>query len=48
LAKVGYERMQEMADPSQGLGRARENWLGKSDGITLLRGVFEVWYLKAA
>ena len=33
LAKVGYERMQEMADPSQGLERARETWkrLGRSD-----------------
>ena len=33
LAKVGYERMQEMADPSQGLDRARENWqkLGRSE-----------------
>ncbi len=32
LAKVGYERMQEIADPSQGLDRARENWqkLGRS------------------
>lgn len=26
LAKVGYERMQEIADPSQSLDRARENW----------------------
>jgi DNA-damage-inducible protein D len=26
LAKVGYERMQEIADPSQSLNRARENW----------------------
>ena len=33
LAKVGYERMQEIADPSQGIDRARENWqkLGHSD-----------------
>ena len=33
LAKVGYERMQEIADPSQGLNRARENWqaLGRSE-----------------
>ncbi|MFA7659294.1 MAG: BRO family protein [Candidatus Gastranaerophilaceae bacterium] len=33
LAKVGYERMQEIADPSQSLDRARENWqkLGRSD-----------------
>ncbi len=26
LAKVGYERMQEMADPARGLDRARETW----------------------
>lgn len=26
LAKVGYERMQEMADPSRSLNRAREAW----------------------
>jgi hypothetical protein len=26
LAKVGYERMQEMADPERSLNRARENW----------------------
>jgi DNA-damage-inducible protein D len=26
LAKVGYERMQEMSDPSRGLDRAREMW----------------------
>ena len=26
LAKVGYERMQEMADPSLSLDRARESW----------------------
>jgi DNA-damage-inducible protein D len=26
LAKVGYERMQEMADPAMALDRARENW----------------------
>ena len=33
LAKVGYERMQELADPAQSLDRARENWqkLGRSD-----------------
>src|SRR4030067_913436 len=32
LAKVGYERMQEIADPEQGLDRARDNWqkLGRS------------------
>jgi hypothetical protein len=26
LAKVGYERMQEMADPEQALNRSREYW----------------------
>lgn len=33
LAKVGYERMQEIADPAQSLERARENWqkLGRSE-----------------
>jgi DNA-damage-inducible protein D len=33
LAKVGYERMQEIADPAQSLYRARENWqqLGRSE-----------------
>lgn len=32
LAKVGYERIQEIADPEQSLDRARENWqkLGRS------------------
>ena len=27
LAKVGYERMQEMADPSLSVDRARELWM---------------------
>lgn len=33
LAKVGYERIQELQDPSQSLDRARENWkkLGRSE-----------------
>ena len=33
LAKVGYERMQEIADPAQSLARARENWqtMGRSE-----------------
>ena len=33
LAKVGYERMKEIADPSLSLDRARENWqkLGRSE-----------------
>ena len=26
LAKVGYERMQEMSDPAMSLDRARETW----------------------
>ena len=33
LAKTGYERMKEIADPAQSLDRARENWqkLGRSE-----------------
>jgi len=33
LAKVGYERMQEIADPGQSIDRARENWqkLGRGE-----------------
>ena len=33
LAKVGYERMQEIANPEQSIERARENWqkLGRSE-----------------
>lgn len=33
LAKVGYERMQEISNPEQGIERARENWqkLGRSE-----------------
>ncbi|NDK09127.1 hypothetical protein EOM39_07880 [Candidatus Gracilibacteria bacterium] len=33
LARVGYERMQEITDPEKSLDRARENWLksGRSD-----------------
>ena len=33
LAKTGYERMKEIADPEQSLNRARENWqkLGRSE-----------------
>ncbi len=33
LAKVGYERMLEIADPEQSIDRARENWqkLGRSE-----------------
>ena len=33
LAKVGYERMQEIQDPAMSLDRARENWqkIGRSE-----------------
>src|ERR1022692_1629476 len=33
LAKVGYERIEEIADPEQSLDRARENWqkIGRSE-----------------
>jgi len=33
LAKAGYERMQEIANPEQSIDRARENWqkLGRSE-----------------
>ncbi len=33
LAKVGYERLQEISDPEQSIDRARENWrkLGRSE-----------------
>jgi len=33
LAKVGYERVQEIADPEKSMNRARENWqkLGRSE-----------------
>jgi hypothetical protein len=33
LAKVGYERMQEITDPEMSINRARENWikLGRSE-----------------
>jgi DNA-damage-inducible protein D len=33
LAKVGYERLQEIQDPSQSMDRARENWqkMGRSE-----------------
>jgi DNA-damage-inducible protein D len=30
LAKVGYERIQELNDPEQGLDRARENWQNRA------------------
>jgi len=32
LAKVGYERMQEMADPARSLDRARETWRKQGRG----------------
>ncbi len=35
LAKVGYERLQEITDPEQGLLRARKNWQ--------MRGMSEKW-----
>ncbi len=40
LAKVGYERMQEISDPAQGLDRAKENWqkLGRSEKWIQKRG----------
>jgi DNA-damage-inducible protein D len=38
LAKVGYERMQEMADPEKSLNRARENW--KKHGISEKQNLF--------
>ena len=33
LAKVGYERIQEIADPERSINRARDNWRkhGRSD-----------------
>jgi prophage antirepressor-like protein len=39
LAKVGYERMQEMADPALSLDRARQTWQqhGRSDPWILQR-----------
>ena len=35
LAKVGYERMQDMADPARSLDRAREFWQqhGRSEKV---------------
>lgn len=35
LARVGYERMKEIADPVQSIERARENWqkLGRSEKL---------------
>ena len=39
LAKVGYERMQEIADPERSIDRARENWQkhGRSEKWIQLR-----------
>lgn len=36
LAKVGYERMQEIADPAQSLDRSRENW--QKNGVPTFAG----------
>ena len=36
LAKVGYERLEERADPSKAVDRARETW--KSQGYNDKRG----------
>ena len=33
LAKVGYERMQEMADPARSLDRAHETWQKIGRGV---------------
>jgi len=43
LAKVGYERMQEMADPARSLDRARETWkdhgIEKDDDFAILTNI---------
>ncbi len=49
LAKVGYERMQDMADPERSLDRAREFWQqhgrrGKTEGSRQDRGVRSTHY----
>ncbi len=43
LAKVGYERMQEMSDPSQALDRARESWKqhGYSEKNFIKQGIID-------
>jgi DNA-damage-inducible protein D len=46
LAKVGYERMQEIADPAQGLDRARENWQKVITDTNFLPPVAELKKLK--
>ena len=33
LAKVGYERIQEIQDPAQSIDRARENWTRSGAGL---------------
>ena len=35
LARVGYERLQEIQDPAQSLDRAREHWqkMGRSEKL---------------
>ncbi len=48
LAKVGYERMQEMADPSKSLDRARETWQkhGYSDRSPMFR-IIPIYFFTA-
>jgi len=49
LAKVGYERMQEMQDPEMGLDRARENWQNQAEAKSVCpllrsrRGFSNAW-----
>ena len=44
LAKVGYERMQEMADPALSLNRARQTWqqYGCSDKWHMAHGIWHM------
>lgn len=54
LAKVGYERIQEMNDPEQSIDRARENWqqLGRTEkwiqqrmtGQETMNKLTDYWY----
>ena len=46
LAKVGYERMQEMADPALSLNRARQTWQqhGCSDIWHMANGKWHMAY----
>ncbi len=43
LAKVGYERMQEIADPERSLNRARENWRKHGRNIVVRFGNYGPW-----